>query len=369
MGIKAFALELENYTFCNVSCWGVAYHHLSKYHESDLSSTEKYVHLTIAIIEGIPVIGQIASIFEAAIVLLGELFASDEIQQKPDASQSPASRRNSVSSLRDVVDLTAQNQGQSNATEPSRSPSAAAEVASDFPNPSAAAPLPAEPPVSDSAFLGSVGSASGLVEPPPQEATPVTLAALPEEPLVSDLAFLGGVGFASELVGPSFVPSAAMVPIPAQAGQLATDSATTFSSAAFYDTLRRNQAKQQKLSQPAPVPAPIPSELRDPSVCFTLSRIHQVVVVLKDIKGVELKPDALMFGSHHLPLIDHTVEAFGNRILRELTELDPSDYKPVIYRKIGREEIQLIPSRIIKRYMPLDEWSLPNFKCVFERIR
>ncbi|MFI5344128.1 MAG: hypothetical protein ACHQUC_07905 [Chlamydiales bacterium] len=63
-----YSLDKENYTLKNALLWGNFYGHCSKAMEGKLSS-RTVVHVLIALIEFIPGIGQIASIFELVIII------------------------------------------------------------------------------------------------------------------------------------------------------------------------------------------------------------------------------------------------------------------------------------------------------------
>lgn len=72
MSIQKFALEKQVYnSLANVSLWGLCYHHGAMAFSSDpsISFGGRVVHFLIAAAEFFPIIGQIASIFEASIML------------------------------------------------------------------------------------------------------------------------------------------------------------------------------------------------------------------------------------------------------------------------------------------------------------
>lgn len=88
MGIKTFALDIDKYTFENVMCWGLYAEHVAKVSSRDSGDGKWFGHLIIAIIEWTPIISQIASIFEAAIVLVAYAIFPENASLDRTSSQS-----------------------------------------------------------------------------------------------------------------------------------------------------------------------------------------------------------------------------------------------------------------------------------------
>lgn len=77
---RSYSLDRENYTLKNALLWGNCYGHYAKAKEGKLSS--RAVHLLIALIEFIPIIGQIASIFEMVMILQFDHASNQSIKNK-----------------------------------------------------------------------------------------------------------------------------------------------------------------------------------------------------------------------------------------------------------------------------------------------
>ncbi len=64
-----FALDAQKYTVCRALLWGNCAGHFKKAFGSEaLSGGHRFVHLLIAALELIPIVGQVASLFETAII-------------------------------------------------------------------------------------------------------------------------------------------------------------------------------------------------------------------------------------------------------------------------------------------------------------
>lgn len=91
-----FALDAQKYTKCRALLWGNCAGHFQKAFGAEaMSGGRRFVHFLIAVIELVPVIGQVASLFERAIV-------KGVLEKKPPQPPQPSHNFNTITKFDDI---------------------------------------------------------------------------------------------------------------------------------------------------------------------------------------------------------------------------------------------------------------------------